>query len=155
MTLRVILVTDDYSSAVVRKYNEYFVMSAFEGITKDAIPEHSVAAFTKHGFYACGAIFWEDEDARQFLAKQYVDTYKRSGNELPTHAELRELIKYIDAETAVSYLNRIENELIPSCRYEIAKEIAQDLKETDAVRTDPVILGRVNKILEICSNENI
>ena len=155
MAIRILMVTENFERAVVKKGLDYFVMSAATGITGNAFKADAVAPFTKHGFEPCDRIFWEDEEARQFLATKYAEFCKKNGVLMPTHQELRELIKYIDIDNATKYLDSIENELIPSGKYDIAKEITQDLKEVDCVVSDPVVLARVEKILEICSNENI
>jgi hypothetical protein len=153
--VKILFTSPYFDDAIVRIGDKEYLLDASEGLDINPLLEMNVAHLVaKRCYQICGAIFWCIEDAQKFLRIKYVECYKASGLPEPTHESVRELIKYIDLNTAIDYLGRIENDLLPQGKYSVAKEIAQDLHEVDVVRQDPSVLARVERILEICGNES-
>jgi hypothetical protein len=155
MAVRIVLLSPECDKAVVKKSNNHFIMTTNHGLDDKPLDEAAIENFTRLGYEPCGAVFWSEEAANKYLSIKYAACREKHGFQPPLHDELVTLIKYIEIDQANEYLNRIESELIPMGKYDISKELALALHEIGCVQTDSEVLARVDKILEICSNENI
>ena len=155
VAVRILFTSPYFDDAIVRIGGKEYLLDASEGLDINPLLEMNVAHLVaKRGYQMCGAIFWCVEDAQEFLRIKYVECYKASGLPEPTHESIRKLIKHIDLANASHYLDRIENELLPEGKYTVAKMMATGLHEADSVSDSPIVLARVEKILEICGNES-
>jgi hypothetical protein len=153
--IKVMFLSPCCDDAIVRINGRHYIIHVTAGLDKRQLSEFNVEQIIgKLGYKKCGAIFWHVKDAQKFIANKYVEFYKQSGFTVPTHKDLTGLIKHIPLYIAINYLDHIENELLPRGRFDVAKTIAHDLHDVESIRNDPVVLGRVERILEICSNEN-
>ena len=155
MAVRIVLLSPEYDKAVVKKSNNHFIMTVNHGLYTKPLDEAAITNLTRLGYEPCGAIFWSEEEANKFISIKYAAFREKHGFRPPLHDELVTLIKYIEIDQAIEYLNRIESELIPMGKYDISKELALALHEIECVQADPVVFARVHKILEICGNENL
>lgn len=155
MAIKIMFISPTGDRAIVKRGDKQYILDLMEGLDVAPLPDVNFSHFViQLGYCECGIIFWSIKDAHTYLAAQRERYCTRAGIEIPARSALIELIKDIDIANANRYLDRIENELLPHGRYLIAKEIAQSLHAADAVQLNPVTLARIDKILEICSNEN-
>jgi hypothetical protein len=154
-TVRILFTSPYFDDAIVRMGTKEFLLDVVQGLDETPLLEINVAYLVaKRGYQMCGVIFWCIEDAKAFLSTKYVEAYKEAGLPEYTHNDLMVLLKHIDLANASHYLDRIENELLPEGKYTVAKMMATGLHETDSVRNSPIVLARVERILEICGNES-
>jgi hypothetical protein len=153
--VQILYTSISYDHAVVKIGGKEFVLDATRGLYGNPLVKDDTRYLgLRYGYVSCGTVFWCVEDAQQFLTNKYIEHYEQFGLPEPMHSDFRGLMKYISIDMATKYLNMIEGELIPQGRYSVAKALAYDLHKAESVLSDPISLARVDKILEICSNEN-
>jgi hypothetical protein len=153
--VKILYTSISYDHAVVKIGDNEFVLDATRGLYGNPLDKDDTRYLgLRFGYVSSGAVFWCVEDAQQFLTNKYIEHCEQFGIPEPMHSDFRGLMKYISIDTATKYLNMIEGELMPHGRYSVAKALAHDLHKAESVLSDPISLARVDKILEICSNEN-
>ena len=150
MVIELIAISKDKDRAFARIGSDIWLVSPFiQGCLLISDEEHAGYLLANRLYIPCDKTFKLLTEAVKYLSDSYIEMNNTAGISKPTSAELRELIKYIDIDNILKYLDRMENELIPNKEIKTAKEIAIVLFDLDLVQQNPEICDRVTKIIEM------
>jgi hypothetical protein len=126
----------------------FMIRPPYRQVNKVAVPESDLeSAVAKHGFSATDQSFEDWAALIEHLKRRFIEERKGQG-QVPDSARIKKLIERVPAYIVASYLDRIEDELLPQKQWRAANGVLAHLLRNPVVRQDPGLLDRVSVLLE-------
>lgn len=116
----------------------------------EKVVENSIG---KYGFKECDLTFDNMGEVIRFVKDQFIESRKILGIKVPSHDELKDLLKYFDDDVLQEYLRRAQEELIPEGKLDAAESIALEIMKLERVKDNPRMQEMAVDILEKCKQK--
>lgn len=135
---------------IIDRDKTFFLAPPYNNEYLEEVPLKEVEkAISFYGFEPCELGFNELNEVVEYLKNRYLELFDKRGIELPTSAQLRELIKYAPDYILEDYLKKSDEILIPEGKTDAAKNIASDIIKQEDQR-NPRIIGKAKEVLRRC-----
>lgn len=115
------------------------------------VPESTVEkAVHAHGFTLMKEKFADWSSLVAYLQKQLVETRKAQGQAVPESESVQRLVHYAPRHILVSYLDRIQLDLLPNREWNAALDLLTTLIDLEAIKKDPNLFDRTVDLLKRC-----
>jgi hypothetical protein len=132
----------------------YFIRPPFTSRQKSPIPPEALdQALRFHGFRPSERTFSKWAELIQHLCDQAVETRIAAGDPAPDRGRVKRMVERAPMEIVLQYLDRIENELLPSQEFHAGSRILTALLKNPVVQNAPPLIGRCAQLLDACEAE--
>jgi hypothetical protein len=159
MEIRLIAISRIDGWAFFTKEGKMFLMRPpYLSSNTSEIPEGNVEMAVKSfGFEKMEVSFENVSRLVEYVEKAYLDSFnefaKNLGIELPSSAELKDILKQASESVLSEYLDKAKNELVPQGYIDAAASLVFDLLELEKVQNNLEMLKKATGILTAWHNK--